>query len=148
MPQRNALRGIAHGLLGTFVSRNNDIGGYWGLGVLRLVAQQNGLDKLIIDLLNEDRHVSPVTSVEETYRDWLFQRMEKFAIDKASLTNAEIRLRFASFDEFPNAIRDTRGYPYVCTVRFKTDLGPEYSAESIGVCSAHDPTSESKSTRE
>ena len=32
MPSSRALKGIATGLAETFVSRNNDVSGYWGIG--------------------------------------------------------------------------------------------------------------------
>jgi len=32
LPARE-LRNLAHGLAGTFISRNNDVSGYWGIGM-------------------------------------------------------------------------------------------------------------------
>jgi len=34
MRKRHALKGVAYGLVDTFVSRNNDVSGYWGIGQL------------------------------------------------------------------------------------------------------------------
>ncbi len=44
------LNDVPHGLLGKFASRNNDIKGYWGIGVLKQYAVKYDLTKLIFDL--------------------------------------------------------------------------------------------------
>jgi hypothetical protein len=49
-PWKN-LKGIAGGILGSFLSRNNDLDGYWGMGILRLLAQEHGVEMVYLDLL-------------------------------------------------------------------------------------------------
>ena len=41
MPRSARLTNIANGLCGSFVSRNNDVEGYWAIGKLRLLAGQH-----------------------------------------------------------------------------------------------------------
>lgn len=150
MAGRKQLNGIALGLLGTFVSRNNDIDGYWGLGVLRLCALRNGLSELVLDLLkqNADSDVeSPVQISEKAYQIWLFDGLAKIGSERQQLDKAEIHLEFSTFDILPNAIRDTRGDPYICTVKLTNKCGISYSATKIGVCAPHDPNKDRQSTR-
>jgi len=147
MSQRGRIRNIAHGLLGTFVSRYNDIDGYWGIGILRLFAEQNGLSKVDIDVTNPPipfERGTPVSIIEEKYQRWLRNALVREKIDPESVTGAKIELRFSTFEEFPNIIRDTRGQPYVCTVRIARANGNTYEAEHIACYGAHDPTKESR----
>lgn len=120
MAVRKQLKGLAHGLLGTFVSPNNDINGYWGIGVLNLYSVRHDLSTLVIDLIGRSPSFvadSPVQFAEKTYQRWLFDKLAKVGIDRKQLESAEIHLRFSTFDEFPNVIRDTRGEP-LCVLWF------------------------------
>lgn len=144
---KSNLQGIAHGLLGTFISRNNDIGGYWGLGVLRKLSESNGLDQIEIDLLSEDDEAEAIEVCKSRYRRWLETNLERSGLSLASLLVARIRLRFSSdFGSHPNAIRDTRGFPYECLVEIRRDTS-QGVASKIGVCAPHDPSKESRSNR-
>jgi len=146
--QRGRIRNIAHGLIGTFVSRYNSVNGYWGLGVLRLFAEQNGLSEVTIDLVNKPmllEHGTPVSIVEEKYQKWFRSALAKSKIDITCISFANVELRFTTFEEFPNIVRDTRGQPYVCTVRIVRTIGDSYETKHIACCAAHDPTKESRS---
>ena len=144
-----ALKGIAHGLLGTFVSRNNDIGGYWGLGVLRLFAERNALSEINIDLLGEtfDSLHSTVAATEATYVEWFGQAIAKKGIDARNLAKAEINLRFSTLEEFPDVVRDPRGEPYLCTITIVRGNGITDIVSKIGCCESHDPSKDRRSTR-
>lgn len=144
------LKGIAQGLLGTFVSRNNDIYGYWGLGILRSLAVNNGLTKIFIDLTENDDNfsdTSPLRLTEHTYKKRLNDMLDKAGIDQNEVSRAEIRIEFCTFEEYPKAVRDTRGEPYVCSVLLSNRFGSSYVASKIGVCAPHDPNKDRKSTR-
>jgi hypothetical protein len=145
---KSKLKGIVSGLLGTFVSRNNDIDGYWGLGVLRKLAESNGLAQIEIDLLCEDEEAEAIESCKTRYRRWLQTTLAKNNLSQRSLRSARIRIHFAEgFSAYPDAIRDTRGLPYECLVEIRRDDGGTYVASKVGVCMPHDPSRESKSNR-
>ena len=144
------VRNIASGLLGTFTSRNNDINGYWGLGVLRLYAGRCGIETLEIDLLSQvsdELAGSPLLVAERYYRAWFSSALSNRQVDLADLSSARIRLRFSTFAEFPDVVRDTRGEPYVCCVSIANQHGVEYSTSRIGVCANHNPWIDSRRTR-
>jgi len=141
MSRRGILKGIAAALVGTFVSRNNDIEGYWGLGVLRLFAERTNLSQITIDVLHKSPNLSfesPIRISEETYRQWFRNVLFNANINASDIQEANIYLRFSTFDEFPKIIRDTRGEPYVCTVNISHN-SKIISVSRIGVCAAHDP---------
>ena len=150
MAGRKKIKDIAHGLLGTFVSRNNDINGYWGIGVLNKFAVQHNLTKVIIDLLGRDLSWavdSPIQIAKKTYQRRLLDTLARVGIHRDHLERAEIHLRFATFDEFPDAVRDTRGDPYTCCVILTNKNGIKYSASKVGVCAPHDRTKDHRSNR-
>lgn len=132
------------------MSRNNDIEGYWGLGILRLFADRHGLSTITIELRGQSlnlSHESPVKTAEETYQKWFHNTLRKLHIDIHDIDGANINLRFSTFEEFPNVVRDTRGEPYVCTVTVIRRNGSTYSASKVGCCAAHDPRKDRQSTR-
>jgi len=142
MSRRGRLQNIAQGLLGTFVSRNNDIDGYWGLGILRLYAKKNASATLKIDLLEKSDHLfsdSPVHVAKINYQKWLNKTLSKLRIEITQIHEAEIDIRFATFEEFPKVIRNTRGEPYVCSVKLGSGE-TSVVASKTGVCEIHDPT--------
>ena len=150
MAGRKQLKRIVGGLLGTFTSRNNDINGYWGLGVLRLYAKRRRVDAFEIDLLSQvsdEPAGSPLLVTEQYYRSWFSSALSNRQVNPAQLSSARIRLRFATFDEFPDVVRSTRGEPYVCSVSIINLRGIEYSTSKVGVCAAHNPWIDLRSSR-
>jgi hypothetical protein len=51
MPTRRDLTGVAHGLLGSFMSRSNDNDGYWALGKLYAFAISADVSEIEIDIV-------------------------------------------------------------------------------------------------
>ena len=147
MAKRKTLKGIAHGLLGTFVSRYNDIDGYWGLGVLRKLADKQSLQTLELDLLRSNADHPVLKEVETRYRAWVLKTLGKARVAPTEIARAEIRIFFAEEIDFPDAVRSTRGKPYKCTVTITRRDGAAVSAERIGYCDLHDPSKEFRSTR-
>ncbi len=144
------LNNVPHGLLGTFASRNNDINVYWGIGVLKQYAVKYDQPTLIFDLLarNPSWSVDSLVQIaEKTYQKWLIDRLAKMGVDRKYLQSVEIHLRFSTFNEFPNATRDTWGEPYLCSAILTNKEGVVYSASKIGVCAPHDPKKEFRSGR-
>ncbi len=145
---KRLLKNIASGLLGTFVSRNNDIDGYWALGILRLIAEKKELYQIDLNLIESDSKNRYIKYCEKNYSDWLQKTLERYDLSLPSLLSAKIYLRFEnSFDTYPNLIKDTRGLPYVCTVELGDTTGKLYTVVKVGVCSPHDPRKEYRSTR-
>ncbi|WP_378178258.1 hypothetical protein [Aquimarina sp. SS2-1] len=52
MGKRKLFKNIANGVLGSFVSRNNDVQGYWGIGKLYSLMINKDKYEVEIDLIN------------------------------------------------------------------------------------------------
>ncbi len=150
MPCRNELKGLAAGLAGHFVSRNNDVDGYWGLGIFYKLAFEKGAGRFSLDLLS-GRSSLPFrysARIARQYKDYLLQRLAKMGFEKFQLTAAIVELEF---NVHPTArqvlFKNTRGDAYTCRVVLTDDLGKKREFKTSGWCGQHDPKKEIRSTR-
>jgi hypothetical protein len=149
MPRRRKMNGVVDGILGSFVSRNNDIGGYWAIGKLYEHARKNQTQNLSINLVT--REIQPDSlefrSMVQEYSSRLTNRLAYFATSMESITVARITLAFDA------AVLDARppsslpGQPFRCTLEVMDKLGREYAASHLGVARPHNPLKETKSAR-
>jgi hypothetical protein len=151
MSRAAKLRGIAINILGSFVSRNNDVDGYWAIGRLYDVARECRTGIVTVNLLSK--------TIEPCGTQWDFSRMldkyasmlgihlEKVRVPADSLTKGAIRLSFDS------AVTDARppsylsGLPFRCTFELGDNAEHLLSVSHLGVARPHDPLKESRSTR-
>jgi hypothetical protein len=103
MPRRNELNSICHNLLHTFLSRNNDLNGYWAIGLLYLNATRAGELTLRIDLADEPSVTTAVmqspidivmTKLAERYRERLVAMLDERNLPRAWVTQAYITITF------------------------------------------------------
>jgi hypothetical protein len=150
MTRRKELKGIASGLYGTFISRYNDIGGYWGIGKLCLHAQQQGSSRVMINLLNDsiDPPSSEFGQSISNYRAFLFDHMASCRIPVEWVTSANIEL---TFDADPPEGKVSpiyhEGSLFNLLVDITDDRGKHYTISGYSYCWPHDPKKESKSGR-
>lgn len=147
MSGRNKLRGVARAVLGSFVSRNNDIDGYWALGLLRSFADSAGVTELRFDLMPgaaEPSDALPLL-ICRRYRGVLSDQRIRRRV-AAQLTGAEIRLVFNSaatgMDRFVSY-----GDPFGCVVSLVDAHGQAHESGIVARCAPHDPGEERRSTR-
>lgn len=137
MARRKILKGIASGLISSFNSRNNDVEGYWGLGMLKAHAQH-----VTISLL--DGGVSPATDrfalMAAIYRRQLMAAMERHQLPSSWVVSAVITVAFEPAS--PELLA-----PYRCTCAIVDDLGAVHAASAEGRCWAHNARRESQSMR-
>ena len=97
MPAKKRLTNIANGLCGSFISRNNDLDGYWAIGKLRSLADQHGQSTVVLDLLTSSAQPSSVqcSDVFERYCRLLAALAEHLRIPLTDITVARIALDFA-----------------------------------------------------
>jgi hypothetical protein len=134
---------VAAGLLGAFVSRNNDVGGFWALGKLSRHAQTSQANEITVDLFR-----SNITPPSDEFDDMIgrfrLELVNQIAARKLShqwLSSAEIRVRFGDVK------RAGQPAEFDCLVALVDDLGHVHQARGKGTCWPHDPARESKSTR-
>ena len=150
MTRRRELSGFSGGLVNSFVSRNNDVGGYWAIGKLCSHSLQTGAKELSMDLLT--KRISPSKSefgpMLEKYAAWLVASLEKQRFSLQIITAAEVRLSFdAQLGQDPMRSSVTGYLPFQCTVTLTDDLGRGHVGRLSGFVLPHDPRRESKSTR-
>ena len=144
MPRRRELRGAALGLLGAFVSRNNDVGGYWALGKLYKHAKTTSGSEVRVDLVKTT--ITPPNAqfagMIEYFHQMLASQLLARALPSDWLTAAEIAVQFTGQKDAKEP-----GDVFECLVTLTDDRGRPHRARASGSCWAHSPFRESKSTR-
>ena len=137
MPRRKELRGAAFGLLGSFVSRNNDVSGYWALGKLRKHAVTASVSTVCVDLLN--LMITPPSddfaAMAKHFQQMLGAQLKARHIPADWVRAAAVSVEFAPGDTFN------------CAVVIADDKGREHRATASGMSWVHDPARELRSTR-
>lgn len=150
MPRRSELNGVASDIVRSFVSRNNDVRGYWALGKLYAYAKEQSSPLLQLSLvpLELASSVEPVAFVSKSYGTKLRALMENRKLPKSWLTSAHITIHFESTTAKPQFFSTrANGRPFQCQIEIEDDLGRKHAAAVAGWCSLHDPNIERRSTR-
>ena len=150
MPRRKALKGIAFGIASSFSSRNNDVDGYWVLGVLYKLAAEAGVSCFSLNLKNGESTPSFSFSrrILEPYATFLGDQLKKKGFGWGYVDSVIIAVDFnVSPTKKQVMLKSTWGEPFVCRVRITDDLNRVWSSEARGWCGIHDPIKEHRSTR-
>lgn len=113
MARRSELKVIAYDLLASFVSRNNDLDGYWALGFFQAYLQDGGPDVLLFDLLNgtcAPDH-GPFRPTAAYYRTALLRQMAARKMPASWVVWAQIKVTSVAEDALS------------CQSRIVSDLG-------------------------
>jgi len=149
MARRNQLKNLACGIAGRFSSRNNDIDGYWALGLLYSAADAAGTNAVSLDIFSE----AAKPPCEYTSRQLSeFEQYINELLEKHQLTGHVVAATIdIEFDVEPPPLamlsKNTHGDPYIGRVTLTDDLGKTRSASFRGWCRKHDPKKEHRSTR-
>ena len=143
MGRRSQLNHVAGALLGSFISRNNDVNGYWALGQLRSLADRTGVPEFRFDLLSGEAQPSdPLTErVARTYAEALSWHVAKYDLPLDRVRAAEIVLRFGD-SAGQEAPYFTYGQPFQCTVSIVDDRGRAHDRGIVRRCAPHNPKKE------
>ena len=150
MPGSRALSGIANGLVETFVSRNNDVFGYWGIGQLRNETEDRGSHAVELDLFSEQPGPKrPVASHLITrYLGYLSAALARAGFPPSLVVRARILVEFGSFgDACAPDLFNTLGEPFNCKAVLVERNGKAFSAVRGGLCRRHDARCELQSMR-
>jgi hypothetical protein len=100
MSRRGKLRGIAANLLGSFVSRNNDVNGYWAIGKLYSLAGRHRVQTVTVDILAPEMALDSTevnfVPMLDKYSSMLAAHLARTGIATATLTKAAFELSFAN----------------------------------------------------
>src|SRR5437763_8588184 len=157
MGKRADLKNLAYGLASGFISRNNDLDGYWAPGKLHALASVRGVNPFTLTLWppstpladSPPSQLDTVPALQARYGAWLGRGLRRHRLDAHHLQSATIELDFDRGDLASHA--RTRGLvgapPLVCRVTLLDDRGRVYRCEALGMCRPHDPARERRSTR-
>lgn len=132
MSRRKQFDGICHDILDSFVSRYNDIGGYWALGLYIRFLMRFREETLFFNLSDgktvpEDR----LFNISSAYY-WraILQMMAANKMPESWLKDARIKFRV-----------DNSDYAY-CSIEIETDLNRIFSRERLILVFPHNPDNE------
>lgn len=112
-----------------FVGRNNDLGGYWALGLLYRDAPAD----LVVQLRLADGTASPSTpatmAATRNYAVFLRRALLKKGIAWDELAEANVEIRFTALPE-----QHFRGDLFTCTVTLASHAGRHATATIQGHC--------------
>ena len=141
MPRRRELKSIASGIASFCVSRNNDIFGYWGVGVIFRLALTQGITAVSIDL-GSTQDDSPELAA---FRAGFLARFQAARHGLSSFVQGfAVEYRFHPYSW--SSVRGQRSR-VTCCVHIIDDLGKRRTASAETFCYPHDPHFESKSNR-
>lgn len=136
MARLRNLNNVAAGLLGTFMSRYNDIAGHWAMGILR-ADHPGGSGTTTLSLL-ERRAVpaSPATALAvENYALRLQAMLAHHALAPGHLLAAQIRIEFDAAVQIPRwRSVSWYGEPFRCTVTLTDVRGTVRTVSGVGRC--------------
>jgi hypothetical protein len=150
MPRRSELNGFASDIVRSFVSRNNDVLGYWALGMLYVYAKEHSNNLLSISLfpLELEPSMEPAAFVARSFDSKLRAMMENRKLPKSWLASACITVQFESTTAKPQFFSTrANGRPFNCQIEIEDDLGRKHAASVAGWCAPHDSNIERQSTR-
>ncbi|OUR65890.1 hypothetical protein A9Q79_02595 [Methylophaga sp. 42_25_T18] len=150
MPRRKQLKGIALNLASSFISRNNDVDGYWALGLLYKEAVMSGTTMFTLNLETGESFPQYKFSkrLSIPYFDFLQDQLKKQGFEREQVVCADIELEFNTAPTSRQIMfKSTWGDPFVCKISLKDDLSRVWHVEVRGWCGQHDALSERRSIR-
>ncbi len=148
MKLRSRLKHVAAGLLGSFISRYNDVGGHWALGLLYSDVKEPP-HYIEFDLLSDSPHPAGAcaSTVAARYAIFLRAALERQHLEWDALTMAVVTLQFNAKVADPTFHYPCLGDPVVATVRLESALGHVATVSSIARCYPYRPMLFRRSTR-
>ncbi len=148
MARRKELKNIVSGLFSSFISRNNDVSGYWGVGKLCLLAQHLETSVVCLDLLAQS--LTPASEefakLAAGYHSLLQHRVAAKGLAVNCVSSATIELDFNPERPAGRYLPIvTRGDLFKLTVTLIDDRGKEYRVSGYSYCAPHDPKRELRS---
>lgn len=144
--KRKKLKGIAYGIANTFCSRNNDIGGYWAIGILYKAAIKHNSHSFSIDLVNHRCEYSGdgFNAMVKAYCNYMDYLAVRSGLAVSNIESANIDLVFDPSQSkrivHLGAPEGTALDPYSCEMTIRDDLGVSRSGYCDGLCFPHNPS--------
>jgi len=145
MAKRKLFKNIAYGLISSFISRNNDVSGYWGIGKLYSLMIKSDKFKIEINLVKKSISTSnsEFNDMIHSFSQKLFNQMDKQNLQRSLLKKASIEL-ISGPENISSSIRKTALTKMKCKITITDYLDKSYTAERDVLCRKHRPRLENR----
>lgn len=130
MGRRKELKGICNDLLDSFVSRYNDIDGYWALGKFQALLQTTHEEQLQFQLTREKGKESVFQQTLDYYRLSFERHLEVRNLSDEWVDRAVITVESQSSSQLD------------CVLKIKADNGLEFEEKRVVTARPHKPERE------
>lgn len=148
MARRREIKNIASGLLCSFISRNNDVGGYWGIGKLCLLAQDSAITRVELDLLSETLlpESTEFSKLLQGYNSLLKRHLTARHIPDCWIVSAIIELDFSPKEHPGKQVPIiTWGKLFKLSVIILDERSKKHSVSAYSYCAPHNSRKEHQS---
>lgn len=144
------LQSVAHDIACACVGRNNDLNGYWALGILMAVARDREIERIEFDLLlgTASQADERLIDLGPVYSGLLFKQMERRKIARRRIVRAAVGFSFDFGRSRPSPFSDQLvEHPFAVTVTIHDHSTLVHEECKKEWCWPHNPEFESRSTR-
>jgi hypothetical protein len=148
MARRRELKNIASGLLCSFISRNNDVGGYWGIGKLCLLAQDSATTGVELDLLSKTvlPESTEFSKLVQGYNTFLQRHLAARNIPDCWIASAIVELDFNPKEQPEKQVPIiTWGKLFKLSVTILDDRSRKHTVSTYSYCAPHNSRKEHQS---
>jgi hypothetical protein len=147
---RKALKNVAGGLAGSFISRNNDYKGYWALGKMKAMATKGRSAEVKVTLVPSETRSAPplVRQLSGMYRAMMERLLDRAGSSMHGVAFAEIATRFELDPVHAEIVPwPTWGDPFCCEVTIVDVRGNTFRQKRYSLCGSHNPSRERRSAK-
>ena len=136
---RRRLDSVAYGVSHAFVARDNDVDGWWALGLI-LAGFPPGDPDLRIDLLTGEAIPEPeadnLHALGPAWSSYLFWSIERHGVPRSAVRSATLDVSFDRTVGIQSHIPDlaVRDHPFRCVVAIGDDRGLVHTSQIEGQC--------------
>ena len=147
MPSSRTFGGIAAGIAESFISRNNDLDGYWGIGMLLRAAMRRKCQTVWLDLTSGqiDPDLRGFKAMSAAYQNHLKSQLLALHMPADRMRDASLHVTFDS--DNPRETIPRASYRCVCRVEIRDWHDKIHVAERQTWCEPHSMLRERRSTR-
>ncbi len=133
MARRKEMQGICNDLLESFVSRYNDLDGYWAMGKFQTFLQAETEEQLCFRLVGGENEKNSFSQTLGHYRSALGRHLKTRNMPISWVEQASIEVQALSANQL------------ICRFILTTDHGKDFSCQKTVSVRPHDPESEQRS---
>lgn len=130
MGRRKEFKTVSNDLLGSFVSRNNDLDGYWALGQFQTYLQSTSEDRLWFDLVPDTGRGSAFPTVLSNTQRAFQGHLTARRLPRSWVRSAMLMVAQRSLSEL------------ICTFTVTDDRGKIFASQRTVTARPHDPNRE------